>query len=130
MCSRYQDKRATHDNNYQKKTFYPNNNQSYPKPGPSLIDLPPLPPELQKYRSSLVLLSNVSFEASREDILDLLRNFSPVEQTLKIRHDEMGQATGDAIVACRSSDEALRACTELNCVEFMGLEIKTALVSS
>ena len=113
------------NNSSQRKTF---NNQTQSKP--SLIDLPPLPPELQKYRSSLVLLSNVSFDASREDILDLLKEFSPIEQTLKIRHDEMGQPTGDAIVACTGSDDALRACTELNNVWFMGLEIKTALVSS
>jgi hypothetical protein len=119
------EKRNNYSNNGQHKSF---SNQTQSKP--SLIDLPPLPPELQKYRSSLVLLSNVSFDASREDILDLLKDFSPIEQTLKIRHDEMGQPTGDAIVACTTSEDALRACTELNSGWFMGLEIKTALVSS
>lgn len=135
------------NNRYQNNNYVPNKpfnnnytkNQSSSSPvsssstkpsGPSLIDLPPLPPELQKYRNSLVLLSNVSFDASREDILDLLKRFQPIDETLKIRHDEQGQPTGDAIVACANSEDALRACTDLNGRNFMGLEIKTALVSS
>ena len=121
-------KNSNSQHNSQSKTNF--SNQGSVKNTPSLIDLPPLPPELQKYRNSLVLLSNVSFDASREDILDLLKHFSPVEQTLKIRHDELGNPTGDAIVACKHADDAIRACTELNSVQFMGLEIKTALVSS
>ena len=96
---------------------------------PSIIDLPPLPPELQKFRNSLVLLSNVSYDASREDILEFMKTFSPLEKTLKIRYNDLGEPTGDAIIACKTSEEANRACRELNGTEFMGLKVKTALVS-
>lgn len=96
---------------------------------PSIIDLPPLPPELQKFRNSLVLLSNVSYDASREDILEFMKAFAPLEKTLKIRYNDLGEPTGDAIIACKTCDEANRACRELNGTEFMGLKVKTALVS-
>jgi RNA recognition motif-containing protein len=96
---------------------------------PTLVDLPPLPPELQKYRNSLVLLSNVPGKASREDILEIIKSFSPLENTLKIRHDDMGNPTGDAIVACRTPEDANRACRSLNGIDFMGKNIKAALVS-
>ena len=132
--NRYQNNSNNYNNNSNSNNKSSHNSngqsQSQSQAKPALIDLPPLPTELQKYRSSLVLLSNVSFDASREDILDLLKEFAPVEQTLKIRHDEMGQPTGDAIVACASADDAFRACVELNGARFIGLEIKTALVSS
>ena len=103
---------------------------------PSLIEnmntpvLPPLPVELQKYRNRLVLFSNISYEASREDILELVRHFSPIEQTLKIRHDDMGQPAGDAVVALQSSEDANQACRMLNGMEFMGHSIKATLFSS
>ncbi|CAF0737030.1 unnamed protein product [Brachionus calyciflorus] len=100
--------------------------QSSPTPP---IDLPPLPTELQKYKNSIVLLSNVSYEATREDILELFKYYSPIEQTLKIRHDDRGQPTGDAIVACRSHDEASKACRSLNGVDFMGRNIRAVLIS-
>lgn len=93
------------------------------------IDLPPLPPELRKYQNSIVLLSNVAYEATREDILELFKYFGPIEQTLKIRHDDRGQPTGDAIVACRSHDEAVKACRSLNGVDFMGRNIRAVLIS-
>lgn len=92
--------------------------------------LPPLPPELQKYRNRLVLFSNISYQASREDILELVRQFSPMEQTLKIRHDDSGQPAGDAVVACLTSDNAVNACLTLNGAEFMGRNIKATLFSS
>ena len=103
---------------------------------PSLIEsmnapvLPPLPIELQKYRNRLVLFSNISYEASREDILELVRHFSPIEQTLKIRHDDMGQPAGDAVVALQSSEDANQACRMLNGMQFMGHSIKATLFSS
>lgn len=102
-----------------------------PEPPPTniSIDLPPLPPELQRYKNSIVLLSNVSYEATREDILDLFKLYEPIEQTLKIRHDDRGQPTGDAIVACKTADEAARACSRLNGVNFMGRNVKAVLIS-
>ncbi|RNA04230.1 RNA-binding 12 [Brachionus plicatilis] len=93
------------------------------------MDLPPLPAELQKYKNSIVLLSNVSYEATREDILELFKYYAPIEQTLKIRHDDRGQPTGDAIVACQSHDEASKACRSLNGAEFMGQSIRAVLIS-
>ncbi len=92
--------------------------------------LPPLPPELQKYRNRLVLFSNISYEASREDILDLVKQYSPIEQTLKIRHNDQGQPTGDAVVACLSQENAVSACMNINGSEFMGRNIKAILFSS
>ena len=92
--------------------------------------LPPLPPELQKYRDRLLLLSNVSYEASREDILDLVKTYSPLEHTLKIRHDDSGQPTGDAVVACKEPLDAADAADELNGIIFMDRQISANLFSS
>lgn len=95
-----------------------------------MVELPPLPAELQRYKRSIVLLSNVSFEATREDILELFRQYSPIEQTLKIRHDDAGQPTGDAIVACKNADEAFRACARLNGTNFMGRNIRAVMLEA
>lgn len=97
-------------------------------PPPNIVELPPLPPELQRHKKSIVLLSNVSFEATREDILELFRPYTPIEQTLKIRHDDQGQPTGDAIVACKNSDEAVKACSHLNGSNFMGRNIRAVML--
>ena len=107
-----------------KKNFNDDEEQSI-----TLVDLPPLPPELQKHRNSLVLLSNVPPKASREDILEMFKSFSPLEHTLKIRQDDNGNPTGDAIVACKSSEEANRACRSLHGADFMGKNIKASLVT-
>ena len=77
-----------------------------------------------------VLFSNISYEASREDILDLVKQYSPIEQTLKIRHNDQGQPTGDAVVACLSQENAVNACMNINGSEFMGRNIKAILFSS
>jgi hypothetical protein len=96
---------------------------------PTLTDLPPLPAELQKYRNSLLLMSNVAQRASREEILDFIKVFAPIEQTLKIRHDDTGKPTGDVIVACQSPADANKACRSLNGADFMGQSVKTSLVN-
>lgn len=97
-------------------------------PAPNIVELPPLPPELERHKKSIVLLSNVSFEATREDILELFRPYAPIEQTLKIRHDDSGQPTGDAIVACKNAEEAVRACARLNGANFMGRNIRAVML--
>lgn len=115
-----------------KRSFNPsvfNSNKRVKQSSPIPIDLPPLPIELQKYRNSIVLLSNVCYEATREDILELFKYYSPIEQTLKIRHDDRGQPTGDAIVACKTHEEASKACRSLNGVEFMGQNIRAVLIN-
>lgn len=119
------------EQNY-KRTFNQsiyNSNKRVKQSSPIPIDLPPLPLELQKYKNSIVLLSNVSYEATREDILELFKYYSPIEQTLKIRHDDRGQPTGDAIVACKSHEEATKACRFLNGVDFMGQNIRAVLIN-
>jgi hypothetical protein len=93
------------------------------------IDLPPLPAELQKYATRMCLLSNVNKEATREDILELFRDFGPVEETLKIRHDDAGEPTGDAIVACVSQASSRAAVRTLNGHRFMGQHIKALLIA-
>lgn len=116
---------TTNSNSQQKRI------RSSPEPGsppPNIVELPPLPPELQRHKKSIVLLSNVSFEATREDILELFRPYTPIEQTLKIRHDDQGQPTGDAIVACKNSEEAVRACSQLNGSNFMGRNIRAVML--
>ncbi len=93
------------------------------------IDLPPLPPELQKYSTRMCLLSNVNKEATREDILELFREYGPIDETLKIRHDDLGQPTGDAIVACVTQASSRAAVRALNGHRFMGQHIKALLVA-
>ena len=93
-----------------------------------VIDLPPLPPDLQKYATRMCLLTNVSHEATREDILELFREFDPIEETLKIRHDDQGQPTGDAIVACTTLADARAAVRELNGSRFMDQNIRALLI--
>ena len=114
------------DNDEPLSPSYNNSKDTYT---PLLVDLPPLPPELQQHRDCLVLLTNVAFDATREDILDLFKEFSPIEHTLKIRHDDQGKPTGDAIVACQSSIDANKACRHLNGFLFRDRNIKTSLIA-
>lgn len=86
-------------------------------------DLPPLPPDLQQY-NSLVLLSNVNYNATREDILEVIKNFNPIADTLKIRHTDYGKPTGDAIVAFKTLDDAMNATNQMNGSNFMGRTLK------
>jgi len=92
--------------------------------------LPPLPEEFQRYRNRLILLSNIAYDASREDILGLVANFSPIEHTLKIRHDDQGRPAGDAVVAFQNPEDANQAVGELDGYKFMGDHVRATLFSN
>jgi RNA recognition motif-containing protein len=110
------------DNGYKRRNT--SNNEDYSS-SPIANVLPPLPDDLLRYKDSLVLLSNVAQDASREDILELFKIYSPLENTLKIRHDDQGIPTGDAIIACNTREQAEGACQNLNGITFMGSQIRS-----
>ena len=114
--------------NFNKNQF--NENEDSNDDASSNSVLPPLPPELQKHKNKLILFSNIASEASREDILELVKQYQPIEQTLKIRHDDLGNPTGDAIVACMTPENAFNASNALNGIDFMGKFIKAILYNS
>lgn len=116
--------------NGNKRTKPSNNyNEDSRSPG-SAAALPPLPEEFARYRNKLILISNIAYEASRDDILGLVAKFSPIESTLKIRHDDQGRPAGDAVVAFQSTDDADRAAEELDGFSFMGDKVRATLFSS
>lgn len=94
------------------------NNQDTKRPRPN-NELPPLPPELAGIEN-LVLLRNVSHKASRDDIIDMLRAYNAVEQTLKIRQYDNGKPTGEAIVAFNSRDDVVNFIQQMNGTSYMG----------
>jgi RNA recognition motif-containing protein len=81
--------------------------------------LPPLPQELNEYIGRILFLSNVAYRATREEILEFLRPYAPIPDTLKIRCDANGKPTGFGVVACETTADASRAVTELNNQMFM-----------
>lgn len=89
----------------------------------SATNLPPLPSELNDYIGRILLLSNVPYRATREEILEFLRPFSPVPDTLKIRCDVNGKPTGFGVVACETTKDASRAVAELTNQIFMSRKI-------
>ncbi|CAF1241676.1 unnamed protein product [Adineta steineri] len=96
-----------------------NDRRSSTPPISSPTNLPPLPSELNEYIGRILVLSNVTYRATREEILDFLRPYSPIPDTLKIRCDINGKPTGFGVVACETKNDALRAVTELNNQTFM-----------
>ena len=92
-------------------------------PVASATNLPPLPSELNEYVGRILVLSNVAYRATREEILDFLRPYSPIPETLKIRCDVNGKPTGFGVVACETSSDASRAAVELNNQIFMQRKI-------
>lgn len=114
-------------NNKRTKPYNNRNEDSGASPNPAL---PPLPVEFQRYRHRLILLSNIAYDASREDILDLVSTFSALEHTLKIRHDDQGKPAGDAVIAFQTSDDANQAVNQLDGYRFMGDNVKATLFSS
>ena len=76
--------------------------------------LPQLPPEFDEYAGRILFLSNVAYRATREEILDFLRSYAPIADTLKIRCDVNKKPTGMAMVACETVSDATRALAELN----------------
>ncbi|CAM4854671.1 unnamed protein product [Rotaria socialis] len=113
-----------HDIKLSDEKKMPNDRRSSTPPiaAPS-TNLPPLPTELNDYIGRILLLSNVPYRATREEILDFLRPYLPVPDTLKIRCDVNGKPTGFGVVACETTNEASRAVTELNNQMFMSRKI-------
>ena len=96
-----------------------NDHRSSTPPVSSATNLPPLPSELNDYIGRILFLSNVAYRATREEILDFLRPFAPIPETLKIRCDVNGKPTGFGVVACETISDASRAVSELNHQTFM-----------
>jgi RNA recognition motif-containing protein len=105
----------------EKKLF--NDRRSSTPPVASATNLPPLPSELNDYIGRILFLSNVAYRATREEILDFLRPYSPIPDTLKIRCDVNGKPTGFGVVACETKIDASRAIAELNNQTFMSRKI-------
>ncbi|CAF0874505.1 unnamed protein product [Rotaria sordida] len=100
-----------------------NDRRSSTPPIAPTTNLPPLPSELNDYIGRILLLSNVPYRATREEILDFLRPYSPVPDTLKIRCDVNGKPTGFGVVACETIKDATQAVVELNNQMFMSRKI-------
>ena len=103
-----------------------NNNNS----NMSLIQkqLTQLPPGYDQYRGQVLLMSNVHFRATREEILQFLRTYHPIEDTLKIHRDSSGRPTGHAVVALTNADEVPQALKELNNAFFLLRKIAVCVV--
>ncbi len=87
-----------------------------------------LPPGYDQYRGQVLLMSNVHFRATREEILHFLRAFHPIEDTLKIHRDSSGRPTGHAVVALTSTDDVIQAMKELNNSLFLLRKISVCVV--
>ena len=100
-----------------------NDRRSSTPPSSTLNNLPALPPELNEYIGRILFLSNVAYRATREEILEFLRPYAPIPDTLKIRCDANGKPTGLGVVACETVSDASRAVAELNNQSFMSRKI-------
>ena len=87
-----------------------------------------LPPGYDQYRGQVLLMSNVHFRATREEILQFLRSFHPIEDTLKIHRDSSGRPTGHAVVALNNVDDVPQALKELNNSFFLLRKISVCVV--
>ena len=87
-----------------------------------------LPPGYDKYRGQVLLMSNVHFRATREEILQFLSAFHPIEDTLKIHRDSSGRPTGHAVVALTNAEDVNKAVKELNNSFFLLRKITVCVV--
>ena len=87
-----------------------------------------LPPGYDQYRGQVLLMSNVHFRATREEILQFLRAFHPIEDTLKIHRDSSGRPTGHAVVALTNAEDVPQALKELNNSFFLLRKISVCVV--
>ncbi|CAF0764338.1 unnamed protein product [Didymodactylos carnosus] len=87
-----------------------------------------LPPGYDQYRGQVLLMSNVHFRATREEILQFLRAYRPIEDTLKIHRDSSGKPTGHAVVALTNRDDVQQALKELNNSYFLLRKISVCVV--
>lgn len=87
-----------------------------------------LPPGYDQYRGQVLLMSNVHFRATRDEILQFLRSYHPIEDTLKIHRDNSGRPTGHAVVALTNADDVAKALKELNNAFFLLRKITVCVV--
>lgn len=87
-----------------------------------------LPPGYDQYRGQVLLMSNVHFRATREEILQFLRSYHPIEDTLKIHRDSTGRPTGHAVVALTNTEDVPQALKELNNSFFLLRKISVCVV--
>jgi RNA recognition motif-containing protein len=106
-----------------RKMMRPNNNSSLMQK-----QLTQLPPGYDQYRGQVLLMSNVHFRATREEILQFLRSYHPIEDTLKIHRDSSGRPTGHAVVALTNADDVPQALKELNNAFFLLRKIAVCVV--
>ncbi|UJR36928.1 hypothetical protein I4U23_029640 [Adineta vaga] len=111
------------DQNGRKMMRGGNNNSSFTQK-----QLTQLPPGYDQYRGQVLLMSNVHFRATREEILQFLRSFHPIEDTLKIHRDSSGRPTGHAVVALTNADDVPQALKELNNALFLLRKISVCVV--
>ncbi|CAF0995740.1 unnamed protein product [Adineta steineri] len=100
-----------------------NNNSSFIQK-----QLTQLPPGYDQYRGQVLLMSNVHFRATREEILHFLHSFHPIEDTLKIHRDSSGRPTGHAVVALTNADDVPQALKELHNSLFLLRKISVCVV--
>jgi len=112
-----QDEHSTSNNNNGKMSSTDHRSSTSPN------RLPQLPAEFDEYLGRILFLSNVAYRATREEILDFLRPYAPIADTLKIRCDANGKPTGMAVVACETTSDASRALADLNNQKLMDRKI-------
>lgn len=112
-----QDEHSTSNNNNGKMSSTDHRSSTPPN------RLPQLPAEFDEYLGRILFLSNVAYRATREEILDFLRPYGPIADTLKIRCDANGKPTGMAVVACETTSDATRALADLNNQKLMDRKI-------
>ncbi|CAF0793832.1 unnamed protein product [Didymodactylos carnosus] len=95
---------------------------------PIAKQLTQLPACYDQYRGQVLLMSNVHFRATREEILQLLRVYRPIEETLKIHRDSSGKPTGHAVVALTNRDDVQQALKELDNSSFLHRKISVRVV--
>jgi len=87
-----------------------------------------LPPGYDQYRGQVLLMSNVHFRATRDEILQFLHSYHPIEDTLKIHRDSSGRPTGHAVVALTNPEDVPKALKELNNAFFLLRKITVCVV--
>lgn len=64
----------------------------------------------------------------REEILQFLSAYHPIEDTLKIHRDSSGRPTGHAVVALTNAEDVAQAVKELNNSFFLLRKISVCVV--
>jgi RNA recognition motif-containing protein len=71
----------------------------------------------------VVMISNLSYRADIEDILDEFRDFDLKPDQIIRRYNDNGQPTGYAAISFNSEEDAVKACDEYNRVQILNRPI-------